>query len=298
MQDYKLHAIITVGFSGCGKSTFAKEFLKENKGYYHIERDQIRFDTFCEGQRDWSKYKFNRKNEDKVTQIYKNTLDIAFAKGYNLLLTDTFLNENLRNNLIDKLENEGYYVEIKDDWDIPVWEKLVTRNANRTGGIALDVLWKQYKAFWDYKGSYVYSPNLNLPECIVVDIDGTLATKHPDRGYFEWDKVGKDLPRKEVISMVRGLEKDYHIVIASGRDKVCYNKTTTWLDDLGIQYEYLLMRDKGSMEKDYKVKLEMLQHIEKEFNIVGWIDDRPQVSDFLRLVGVNVIQVANPYKYF
>lgn len=39
-------AMLTVGCSGSGKSTFAKEFIKYNPDYVEINRDNIRFDTF------------------------------------------------------------------------------------------------------------------------------------------------------------------------------------------------------------------------------------------------------------
>lgn len=297
-------AIITVGFSGCGKSTFAKQHMIENPSeeWVNLERDQIRFELFCEGKRDWTKYKFTRANEERVSNIHTQLLDEYIANKKNIILSDTWLNDKYRNAVIEKLTNAEYQVEIKSDWliddDLPTWEKVRKRNEQREGGIGTDILWNQYKRWWTYRGCYKYKPDLNLPECIVFDIDGTLAIKSEERGYFDWDKVHLDQPRWEIVSMLRGMERDYHIVIATGRDACCHELTQKWLDDLGIQYDKLYMRGHGSQEKDYLVKIEMLQEIEKQYRVVAWVDDRPQVSNALRLADVNVIQVSDPLVEF
>lgn len=60
--------IITVGVSGSGKSTFAKELKEANPEYIEINRDSFRFDLFTNGVEDWSKYKFTKDREKEVTQ--------------------------------------------------------------------------------------------------------------------------------------------------------------------------------------------------------------------------------------
>ena len=50
-----MQAIVTVGVSGSGKSTFAKEVEENSNGeWVDINRDDVRFDTFCGGVRDWN----------------------------------------------------------------------------------------------------------------------------------------------------------------------------------------------------------------------------------------------------
>lgn len=290
-------AILTVAPSASGKSSWTNQFIRNRDSWYNLERDQIRFQLFTKGKRDWNLYKFTKKNEETVTKEYNERLEQAISLDYNLVLSDTWLNDKYRNTMISKLESAGYEVTIKDDWNID-WETLRRRNIQREGGISESVLWSQYKRFWKYKGNYIYEPDLNLPECVVFDIDGSLAIKSEDRGYFEWDKVGEDTLREDVYFMYRGHDLHYHIVVASGRDSICREETSDWLERSGIEYEELHMREQGSYDKDYKVKLEMLQDISTRYNIVAWVDDRPQVSEFLRLVGVNVIQVSDPLVRF
>lgn len=49
-----MKAIITVGISGSGKTTWAEQ----QEGFININRDDIRFDYFCGGVRDWKLYSF------------------------------------------------------------------------------------------------------------------------------------------------------------------------------------------------------------------------------------------------
>lgn len=304
MTDYKLHAILTVGFSGCGKSTWASEFMEDNKDnkYIDLERDTIRFNMFCDGARDWSKYTFSKKNEALVTEEHNKLLDYATTYGYNLVLSDTFLNEKYRNEMIERLENEGYVVEIKDDWEIPTFEQLVKRNENREGGIGVSILRQQYLRFLEYKGLRdVYIPDTELPDCVVVDVDGSVATSEGIRGHFEWDKVIHDDPILQVVDIVSGLYlKGYEIVFLSGRDSVCFDQTLAWLysqfEDMKFE---LFMRPEGDFRKDYVVKKELFDnHVRNRYNVQMVIDDRNQVIDLWDELGLKVINVGTPYERF
>jgi predicted acetyltransferase len=52
------------------------------------------------------------------------------------------------------------------------------------------------------------------------------------------------------------------------------------------------MRKVGDHRKDWIVKAEIWDEIQKKHNILGMIDDRSQVVDFARRLGHKVYQVA------
>ncbi|MFC7644091.1 hypothetical protein ACFQX6_27630 [Streptosporangium lutulentum] len=48
----------------------------------------------------------------------------------------------------------------------------------------------------------------------IVDIDGTLALRG-DRGPYDWDRVGEDLPNHPVVTIVKAL------ILAAIRSRTC-----------------------------------------------------------------------------
>ena len=147
-------AMLTVGCSGSGKSTFAKEFIKYNPDYVEINRDNIRFDTFCNGIHDWSLYKFSRENEDIVTAVQHIDIVKAFENQKNVIISDTNLSTIHRNKLQMLLIEEGFdHVQIKV-FDVP-YEELVRRNNSR-GKLSIpeDVLLRQFNNFQELINEY------------------------------------------------------------------------------------------------------------------------------------------------
>jgi|TARA_R100000084_G_scaffold109169_1_gene74359 uncharacterized HAD superfamily protein len=142
-------------------------------------------------------------------------------------------------------------------------------------------------------------------EAIIVDVDGTLADMRGIRTPFEWDKVHLDKPHQDVIDLVNDLAnidfekedpffgKKYKIIITTGRDGVCEKETRKWLQDHNVPYDLLYIRDKGDFRKDSIIKSEIyMDHIRPKYNVKYVIDDRDQVVDMWRSLGLRVLQVA------
>jgi predicted kinase len=167
---------MTIGPSASGKNLWLDQFLVGHPDWLVLERDVIRFTDIVknDGVKDWTKYKFNRKNEQKVTEIQNEMLQDAADNGVNVVICETNLNPKNRNNMVKQLESLGYDVEFKD-MDVPDFLTLVKRDAQRLGGVGYNVIYKQYQQWLDYKGGYKYRPNDTLPCSVVFDIDGTLA---------------------------------------------------------------------------------------------------------------------------
>lgn len=288
-------AIITVGISSSGKTTFAKTLVDE--GWVDINRDWIRFNVVCPNT-DWSNYKFTNKREQDVTSVQEEMVMDAFAKGQNVIISDTNLNPKVRDKWVNLLADLGYEVEIKE---FPIsLEEAYKRDTLRANGVGRDVIYGQYKRWLEYIGRKTYTPNKDMPKAILLDIDGTVA-QMDKRSPYDWDKVGTDKPRSFIIDIVKGLDAQGYVILAlSGRDGVCYDETKQWLIDNDVPHFYLFMREEGDTRKDTIIKEEIFWDlIAEHWNVVGVLDDRPSVLRMWRELGIeNVIAVADPYLEF
>jgi len=130
---------------------------------------------------------------------------------------------------------------------------------------------------------------------IIVDVDGTLADMRGVRGPFEWDKVHLDKPHQDVIDLVKDLHSlgKYKIIITTGRDGVCIRETCQWLYDQGLVWDEFFIRKAGDFRKDNIIKSEIyMDKIRPRYDVKYVIDDRDQVVEMWRSLGLRVLQVA------
>lgn len=285
-------AIFTVGVSASGKTTWAESQV----GYVNINRDDIRFQHICNGIRSWSVYKFSKANEQKVTSIQTAMLSDAIVAGKDIIISDTNLNPKNYRWMCLAFENAGYEIEFKF---FPIsYEEALKRDAGRINPVGQQVIARQFEQWNKLYGDKVDN-NPDLPKCIIVDVDGTLA-EMKDRGPFEWDKVGNDLPRQNVIDVVNAMARSgVPIVVFSGRDGSCYDQTARWLTDNNVSWTALLIRAAGDMRKDSVIKRELFdKHINGKYYVVGVFDDRPQVVRMWHEMGLTVFALGNQHVEF
>lgn len=151
-----MKAILTVGVSCSGKSTWAKEFLEEKDASFkfhcideqwgQVERDRIRrliqmekgIDVGDSGV-NWGKWKW--KDEKKVTELFWTDVETSAAHNASLVISDTNLNPDRLKSMIQKLEKLGYEVEVRE---FPVtFEEACRRDAKRTNGVGVSVIARQ-----------------------------------------------------------------------------------------------------------------------------------------------------------
>ncbi len=143
------NAIITVGISASGKSTWAGEFCKEHPGFYIINRDEIRALILKDKTGDdfiWKKWRWKWENE--VTELqWKFIQECADSKDVRgIIISDTNLNENRNNELMDQLVKLGYMVSFKY-FEINL-EEAIRRDKLRGGlKVGEEVLRNQYLKF-------------------------------------------------------------------------------------------------------------------------------------------------------
>ena len=289
MKNQKM--IVCRGLPSSGKSSWAKEFLKRNKNYVEINRDNIRLGL---GQ------DFSKPYEKLVKDIRDYSIRIALLGGFSIISSDCNLDPShlekflgIRNDIDPSIEME---VKIFDT----SLEECLARNERRAEKIpakAIVDMWKKYvKPYMPVQGHPTYYPHSNdLPYAYQFDIDGTLALKG-DRHIFDYSKVHLDLPHLPVVSIAKRLYKDgYKLIFMSGREDSCRSQTEEWLrENLGIRgILTLFMRKTGDHRKDSYIKKELWEeHIKDKFNILGIFEDRSSVVKMWRSLGLFVCQVA------
>lgn len=290
-------ATLTIGISASGKTTWAYKQPGEV-----VSRDNYRWQIMEEKNLEpsWDNWKW--KWEDEVTKRVDADIEIYAAQGKDLIIADTNLSEKTRQAMAQKLADLGYAVEYKF-FDV-TYDEAVKRDNRRENGVGYSVLQKQHQQFIDQHVGRV-TMDASLPSAVIVDIDGTVALMEGHRGPFEWNKVHLDRPHQVVIDMVRGLHAAGHFVLfTSGRDGSCFELTLDWIlshfsDWVHGRDFYLLMRTAGDQRKDTIVKEEIFrEYIYGLYNVVAAVDDRPSVCRMWRDLGLNVIQVGNPYIEF
>lgn len=285
-----LRLILTIGAPRSGKDTWANEFISQQEEPHKwgvVNRDKLRQNFFPFAK--WSEYKFTKAKEQHVTDEQFDIMNIFTEDGMNIICTDTNLSVQTRNKFTQWAGENGYTVEYKV-FDVPL-HILEERNADAPFGVSPKVLIDMHLRVQKYLDR-TYVPNTDLPEAYIIDIDGTLVDMHPTRSPFEWHKVGLDKVRENVAKFVRmAYTSGINIIIISGRDGSCYQETTIWLDENDIPYDRFLMRAEGDQRKDYVIKEELFNKIKDKYQVVLAVDDRDQVVNLWRGLGIECWQV-------
>lgn len=287
--------LILRGVPGCGKSTFADEWVKQGERRARVNRDDIRMQLFG---------KEVGVDEVAVTKIEHQQVDTLLKAGYDVVVDDTNIRHAYIKPFVKIGQQNGATVDIKQfDVDVDV---AIQRNTVRAalGGrdVPETVIRKMHQSlkssgpFTDFQTEAVavtpYVHDWRLPQAVLFDIDGTLATMN-DRGPFDWMKVDSDSIRDAVVETARiHYAAGIYVIVMSGRDSACRELTEKWLDANSIPYNKLYMRAEGDMRKDNIVKQELFDtHIRGNFDVLSVYDDRQQVVDMWRSMGLDCFQV-------
>lgn len=296
--------IVLIGCSGSGKSTWAhSEWQKDKLNAIIVNRDKIRELLFGYTEstiKDYYSLEEIGKLEKQVT-LYEDTLIYeALVLGRTVIVDATHLEKRY----LSRFEMFNVYIEYKV-FDLPLSE-LIDNDSSRVRRVGVDVIKRQYDKLKSLVIPSSFVP-VRLPEtkdkpyCFVFDIDGTLADKG-DRSPYDWSRVGEDKPIKSIIRIFEELSYDAYLddirdytFICSGRDASCIEESKEWIDShvYGASKTVYLFRKEGDMRPDWKVKQEMALEICETHNILGWFDDRLQVTRHLRQLGIKVLNVEH-----
>lgn len=287
---------ILVGIPASGKSTYSQDKVRNDPSYSRVNRDDFRFmlknAPVCEP-----------KIEKIISKLMNASIDALLAKNLNVIVDNTHLKAKYIDELIA-------YVEHRADvhfriFDISL-EKAIERDNNRTKKVGEEVIKKMYKDYKNLTDSYLFQnrtkkkfvfidPPYNpaLPDIVMFDIDGTLAHMNGKRGPFDWKRTDVDDPDRTVMNTFKDhMTLGHRIFVLSGRSDEGREPTEQWLDFYGLKYEKLLMRKKDDFRPDNQVKEEIYNHyIKGKYNVKVIYDDRQQVVDMWRSLGLKVYQV-------
>lgn len=270
------------GLPGSGKSTWARQFVEQNKDWVRVNRDDLR---------NMRGLYWLPKQEDYITSLEIHAIQSALNHSLNVIVDAT----NLNDGSVAKLKAAAHKIvptvefETKDFNLSP--EDCIKRDLKRANSVGADVIWGMYEKY--INKPQPYNEDQSLPHCIICDIDGTLADKG-DRSPFDWHRVCED----KLHTWVRSVVIDYAmgskglVAIFSGRDSVCAETTADWLKFHGVPFDYLYMRPQGNTEKDSIIKRRLFEnHVRGKYYVDFVIDDRDQVVRMWRKeLGLNVLQ--------
>lgn len=274
--------LILIGLPASGKSTYAKELLLENPGrWVRTNKDLLREMAHASY---WSP-----KNERFIVKLRDEIILMALEAGKHVIIDDTNFGHHIEH--IKELVKGKAKVEVNDSFlEVPV-EECIRRDLERPRSVGKDVIMKMYNRYIRTRPQ-VPDRDPDLPDAIMVDMDGTLAIMG-DRSPYDVSKCGEDLPNYPVLDTVLKWQKDTNIIIVSGRTDDGQSQTEEWLKRYGVKYNAIYMRQQGDQRKDSIIKEEIYrQNIEGKYNIRFILDDRNQVVDMWRSLGLTVFQVA------
>jgi shikimate kinase len=289
-----------IGIPGAGKSTIAQLMVRYTKTVI-IGRDHLREKMF--GYRpDNTQAFYDNPDRDKMEKIITAMQDVMIAEALRIDQDVIIDNTNLDLKTINHFKKFNVPMKfVLVDVDLT---EAIERDSHRISPVGADVITAAHqklehlKKVFDFKdwtppevGSIL--PSDALGGAFVFDIDGTLSINNSGRSPYDWKRVGEDdvnMPVKMTLDALR--EQGWPIVICTGRDAVCRTETMEWLEKHDIEYDSLYMRLEKDNRKDAVVKEEMWREISKHVNILAIFDDRQQVVDHGRALGLKVFQVA------
>lgn len=281
--------IILQGLPGSGKSTYAKELIDKNPGKYkRVNKDDLR------AMIDNGKY--SKANEKFVLEMRDAFVDLALINGYDVIVDDTNFEWKHVERMFELAEINEAEVEIKKiETDLNECIKRDLKRHNSVGEKVIKSMYNRYVVKQADAPKYLE----DKPTAVICDIDGTLAHMQ-GRSPYDWSKVCDDTIDSSVKYLLSLITFQKHniinkpkIIIVSGRDSVCREKTIEWLERNKIQFDALLMREAGDNRKDTIVKKELYKkYIQGNCNVLFVLDDRTQVVDMWRSLGLKCYQVA------
>lgn len=294
--------LITRGLPGCGKTTFARSWVAEDRGHRaRVNRDDLRQmldkGEFIKGV-----------TEGRVLAARDALILGLLAKGLDVISDDTNLPQRTARDLARLAARGKAAFTVHDLTDVPL-ETCLARDVARTdkASVGEDVIRGMHVRFLNGRGyplplpeepagetaaADLYVPPPNAPRTVLVDIDGTVALKGT-RSPFDETRVHEDRPNRAVITVILAMAETHWIVFCSGRTDGCRAETEKWLaEHVGVQFD-LYMRAAGDMRKDSIVKRELFdKHVRHQHDVEFVIDDRLQVIRMWRELGLTVLDVA------
>lgn len=283
---------MTKGLPASGKSTWARKYQEENPNTIRINKDDLRAMLHNSVH--------SKGREAFILDTRDFLIEKGLQAGHDVIVDDTNLNPIHQTRLEELAKQHKADFLIEDFTHINVQE-CIKRDAERVKSVGKKVIMSIHNEYLNTDKSdrnaqiEPYIPGLN--NCYIFDIDGTLAIMG-DRSPYDWKNVGVDTLNMAVFLVYKRLKESIQtgtdILIISGRDETCRTETENWLRKYAIDWtKGLFMRPAGDMRKDSEIKREIYEReIKGKYNVLGIFDDRNQVVEMWRGLGLPCFQVA------
>ena len=301
-MNKKIKVKILRGCSGSGKTTLRKEWLSKQR-YGIISRDELRNALFAQ-------YGNNINNEQEViiTNISHELLQQYIKRRMDIIIDNTNLRAKDVRSYLEIIEyynklNDNITIEFIDLTDIPL-KKLKEQNNNRDTAIAESEVERQFetsrtnKTFYEdiHRRGEKLNNDINKPPVVIFDLDGTLAFKSKNRGWYDTEGFIDDTLNDYVYNnYILHKNAGHKIIICTAREIASRLETWEWLKQNNIECDQIYFRANGDSRKDATVKKEMWMEILENYYIVCLYDDRVDVVKHARSLGMNVFSVNHMY---
>lgn len=140
------------------------------------------------------------------------------------------------------------------------------------------------------------------PRAVIWDLDGTLADDKARAHFVEvergrardwtsyFDAIDADPPIAASMEVLRAMHAaGNRVVFLTGRPEYTRPKTERWLQANGLtEYDALIMRPEGERRPAGFFKADVVQRLQRDYELVCAFEDRIDVADMLREAGVPV----------
>ena len=289
--------VVLQGAPASGKSTWAKDFVKNRKDWVIVSRDEIREAT--------GKY-WVPERENYISEVEEFQIRSAIKNSLNVIIDAT----NLNSKTIEKWKNlaEELYIEIEFKPFYIDFKTALERDIGRPRSVGKKVLEGFFLRYFPEELEKYYTDNRKILEkdpskkdCIIVDLDGTVCI-HCGRNPYDLTRVSEDKPNIPLIELLYLLNTYYEILFVSGREGTvqCYQDSFNWLksnfrtdEPLENHKSWsLIMRNPHDFRPDEVIKEEIYHNcIEPSYNVISVFDDRDKVVKMWRDLGLLCNQV-------
>lgn len=274
--------IINRGLPASGKSTWTAEMLANTPGFTSVSKDDLR-----KGLGNWTP----KKERTVVLPTRDKIITTNLELGFSVIVDDT----NFESKHLTRIE------EIANSFNVPCYlnyfeiglHEAIARDKSRgqkaVGERVIRQMWQRY-----IRPTKAVNQDQTAPVAVLCDIDGTLAHMQ-GRNAYDWARVGEDTLDLHVFELLYLYRtQGYKIILMSGRDGVARKDTVDWLTKHHVHYDALFMRIAGDKRPDNIVKQELwIENVLPYYFTSIVLDDRQQVVDMWRDLGLKVFQVAD-----
>lgn len=274
--------VIMRGLPGSGKSTWAKAWVNEDP----INRVRLNWDDMRNMMGPY--WVPERENTGVLKELREKFLKHMMERNWDIVCDNMNLNPKeieFYENIVKEFNEDGhsYTIEFKDFF-IPV-EECIRRDAMRANPIGEKTIKSLFHKYMplivgsEHRKKIESQPTYRAdkPDCIIVDMDGTLAFNLSGRSFFDdIDMIKYDTPLLATVSILRAMKMTgtCNIFIVTGRSEKSREATEVWLAENNIPFDKVFMREEGdfSHSNDFKQKV-YEDNIKNNYNVLFVLDD-------------------------